>query len=189
MDFRVVSTDHELSQVGDLSRNVTSCDKTRKASKIFRGSAKSHIYEGPRVFTESPSKRGVLPVLDDMDHQSMLDAEGIQAQGEPTAGAAAAAPRATDEPQAGRPAAVSEESAELYFLIANFLTNASPCSRAAEVLQQELVCLKTRQPSNPRPQDENMLVSLCVIDVCSWFENQTRRHSSAASLIFQTRQC
>ncbi|CAN0109918.1 unnamed protein product, partial [Laminaria digitata] len=31
-----------------------------------------------------------------------------------------------------------EESAELYFLIANFLTNASPCSRAATVLQQEL---------------------------------------------------
>ena len=34
---------------------------------------------------------------------------------------------------------LSEESAELYFLIANFLTNASPCSRAATVLQQELV--------------------------------------------------
>lgn len=36
---------------------------------------------------------------------------------------------------------LSEESAELYFLIANFLTNASPCSRAATVLQQELVRL------------------------------------------------
>ncbi|CAN0025533.1 unnamed protein product, partial [Ectocarpus fasciculatus] len=33
---------------------------------------------------------------------------------------------------------VSEESAELYFLIANFLTNASQCSRAAAVLRQEL---------------------------------------------------
>lgn len=39
---------------------------------------------------------------------------------------------------------MSEESAELYFLIANFLTNASPCSRAATVLQQELVRLKLR---------------------------------------------
>lgn len=33
----------------------------------------------------------------------------------------------------------SNESTELYFLIANFLTNASPCSRAAAVLRQELV--------------------------------------------------
>ncbi|CAM9632001.1 unnamed protein product [Scytosiphon promiscuus] len=42
-------------------------------------------------------------------------------------------------PDAPRPGtSVSEESAELYFLIANFLTNASPCSRAAAVLQQEL---------------------------------------------------
>lgn len=52
---------------------------------------------------------------------------------------AAVAAAAADEPQPERPAAVSEESAELYFLIANFLTNASPCSRAAAVLQQELV--------------------------------------------------
>ncbi|CAN0235911.1 unnamed protein product, partial [Hapterophycus canaliculatus] len=46
-----------------------------------------------------------------------------------------------DAPPPGSP--VSEESAELYFLIANFLTNASPCSRAAAVLQQELVRTKT----------------------------------------------
>lgn len=69
----------------------------------------------------------------------MPDAEGPPAQGAPEDEAEAAIPRAADEPRAGRPAAVSEESAELYFLIANFLTNASPCSRAAEVLQQELV--------------------------------------------------
>ncbi|CAM9756967.1 unnamed protein product, partial [Choristocarpus tenellus] len=31
-----------------------------------------------------------------------------------------------------------DATAELYFLIANFLTNASPCSRAAEVLREEL---------------------------------------------------
>lgn len=52
-----------------------------------------------------------------------------------------------DGPETAEPAAaapelagpVSEESAELYFLIANFLTNASQCSRAAAVLRQELV--------------------------------------------------
>lgn len=54
-----------------------------------------------------------------------------------------AAPDAVVEaPRPGSP--VSEESAELYFLIANFLTNASPCSRAAAVLQQELVRVETR---------------------------------------------
>lgn len=52
--------------------------------------------------------------------------------------AEAPAAAADEAPPSGRP--VSEESAELYFLIANFLTNASPCSRAAAVLQQELVC-------------------------------------------------
>lgn len=44
-------------------------------------------------------------------------------------------------PSSGRPAesSLTEQSAELYFLIANFLTNASPCSRAAAVLRDELV--------------------------------------------------
>lgn len=65
----------------------------------------------------------------------MPDPDEVPPQGPPEEAAVAA----VDEPQpAGRP--VSEESAELYFLIANFLTNASPCSRAAAVLQQELVC-------------------------------------------------
>lgn len=54
-----------------------------------------------------------------------------------TTPAETAAEAADVPPPSGR--AVSEESAELYFLIANFLTNASPCSRAAAVLQQELV--------------------------------------------------
>ncbi|CAN0453197.1 unnamed protein product, partial [Ectocarpus sp. 12 AP-2014] len=53
---------------------------------------------------------------------------------------------AADGPETAEPAPaapelagpVSEESAELYFLIANFLTNASQCSRAAAVLRQEL---------------------------------------------------
>lgn len=63
--------------------------------------------------------------------------EAMTQRGPPETGAVAAT--VADEPLPGRPAAVSEESAELYFLIANFLTNASPCSRAAAVLQQELV--------------------------------------------------
>lgn len=38
-------------------------------------------------------------------------------------------------------ASAAAEEAELYFLIANFLTHASPCSRAAAVLQEELVSM------------------------------------------------
>lgn len=59
----------------------------------------------------------------------------LQEEKAPTTAAAAAA----EPPRQGQqqPTAVSE--AELYFLIANFLTHASPCSRAAAVLQEELV--------------------------------------------------
>ncbi|CAM9453617.1 unnamed protein product, partial [Ectocarpus sp. 13 AM-2016] len=55
---------------------------------------------------------------------------GEAADGPETAESAPAAPELAGP--------VSEESAELYFLIANFLTNASQCSRAAAVLRQEL---------------------------------------------------
>lgn len=51
----------------------------------------------------------------------------------------------TLQPSLERRPAVSEEMAELYFLIANFLTNASPCSRAAAVLQEELVSVSVRR--------------------------------------------
>lgn len=68
----------------------------------------------------------------------MPDPDEAPPQGGPPETAAVAA-AAADKPRSGSPAAVSDESAELYFLIANFLTNASPCSRAAAVLQQELV--------------------------------------------------
>ena len=68
----------------------------------------------------------------------MSDPDDLPRQEHPDEAVAAAPAVDGAPPSGGRP--VSEESAELYFLIANFLTNASPCSRAATVLQQELVC-------------------------------------------------
>lgn len=91
-----------------------------------------------RQRTATPNSDCCACLRYDMD-QPMPDPDEAPPQGGPPETAAVTA-AAADKPQFGSPAAaVSDESAELYFLIANFLTNASPCSRAAAVLQQELV--------------------------------------------------
>lgn len=73
------------------------------------------------------------------------ESEVIQQGGLPPTGAA------NLSPPDGKPAEpLSKELADLYFLIANFLTNASPCSRAAAVLQQELVSRVFKREAIPR---------------------------------------
>ena len=105
-------------------------------------------------------------------------------QGAPPADETAApAARAPDEPQAGRPA-VSEESAELYFLIANFLTNASPCSRAGEVLQQELVGLKRYNLPTRLARRKTADVSYACLDGGS---RQGCNATAVWCVLFQTR--